>query len=188
MIAPPPLDLNLATRPLRNRRPFKALASALVLLIALLTGLTAFVLVKYGGEVSRLKSVSAAASARRDEATRELRRLEADIRRASEAGQARIDIVNAIILRKTFLWTGLFGELERALPGPSYITAMTPSFAPDGSVVLRLRVTSRSLADLMAFINDLAARGFKNILVGGETRSDEGRLIAEIDLRYERAL
>jgi hypothetical protein len=40
----------------------------------------------------------------------------------------------------------------------------------------------------MAFINDLTARGFKNILVGGETRSDEGRLIAEIDLRYERAL
>lgn len=188
MTPPIPLDLNLATRPLRNRRLFKALVSAFVLIIVALAGLTAFVLLKYGGEASRLRAVGAGARATRDEATRELTRLEADIRRASEAGQARVDLVNAIIRRKTFLWTGLFGELERALPGPSYITAMTPSFASDGAVVLHLRVTSRSLDDLMAFINDLTARGFKNILVGGETRSDEGRLIAEIDLRYERAL
>ncbi len=40
----------------------------------------------------------------------------------------------------------------------------------------------------MTFIDNLAARGFKNIQVGDETRSDEGRLIVEIDLRYERAL
>ncbi len=184
----PLLDLNLATRPLRNRRLFKTVTTAFVLLIAVLAGLTVFALLKYGGEASRLGAVSAEARAVQAEADREKRRLDADIRRASDAGRARVDLVNAIILRKTFLWTGLFAEIEKALPGPSYITALTPAFAADGSVAMHIRVTSRSLDDLMAFITNLTARGFKNILVGGETRSDEGRLIAEIDLRYERAL
>jgi len=184
----PPLNLNLATRPLRNRRLFKTIVAALVLLVAVLAGLTAFVLLKYGGEASRLRVVSAEARAVREKADLEKRRLDADIRRASDAGLARVDLVNAIILRKTFLWTGLFAEIEKALPGPSYITALTPAFAADGTVAMHLRVTSRSLDDLMAFITNLTARGFKNILVGGETRSEEGRLIAEIDLRYERAL
>jgi len=48
----PPLNLNLATRPLRNRRLFKTIVAALVLLVAVLAGLTAFVLLKYGGEAS----------------------------------------------------------------------------------------------------------------------------------------
>ncbi|MCK7478608.1 MAG: hypothetical protein M0C28_15420 [Candidatus Moduliflexus flocculans] len=34
---------------------------------------------------------------------------------------------------------------------------------------MSLRVTSRSLEDLLAFINNLTARGFKDIQVFGET-------------------
>lgn len=183
-----PLNLNLATRPLRNRRLFKVVVAVLALVFAVFAALTAFVWLKYGGAASRLKGVSAEARDVRAEADLEVRRLEADIRRASDAGRARVDLVNAIILKKTFLWTGLLTELEKALPGPSYITALSPSFAPDGSMAMHIRVTSRGLDDLTAFITNLTARGFKNILVGGETRDSDGRLIAEIDLRYERAL
>jgi hypothetical protein len=49
-------------------------------------------------------------------------------------------------------------------------------------------VTSRSLEDLLAFINSLTARGFKDIQVFGETRSEDGRLITEISLTHERPL
>ncbi len=188
MMNPPLLDLNLATRPLRNRRLFKAVARALVLLIVLLAGLSAFVMLKFGGQASRLRAASAEARATQAEADREQKRLEADIKRASDAGRTRVDLVNGIILRKAFLWTDLFTEIERALPGPSYITALSPSFSPDGSVAMHVRVTSRSLEDLAAFITNLTARGFKNIQVGGETRDVDGRLIAEMDMRYERAL
>jgi hypothetical protein len=186
MTGMPPLDLNLATRPLRNRRLYKALAGGLVLLIAVLAGLSAFVFLKYGGEAGRLKAASAAAKAVQDEARNEQKRLAADIRKAENAGRERVELVNGIILKKTFLWTALFSELEQALPGPSYITGLTPTFLADGSVAMHIRVTSRSLDEFMAFIDNLAARGFKNIQVGDETRSDEGRLIMEIDLKYER--
>ncbi len=183
-----PLNLNLATRPLRNRRLFKAAVAVLLLVFTVFAGLIAYVWLKYGGEASRIKAVSAEARNAQAEADQETRRLEADIRRASAAGQARVDLVNAIILKKTFLWTGLLTELEKALPGPSYITTLNPALLADGSVAMHLRVTMSGRDDLTAFITNLTARGFKNIQLAGETRASDGRLITEIDLRYERAL
>ena len=182
------LNLNLATRPLRNRRLYTAAVRALAVLILLLAVASTFVVLKYGGEASRLKSSSDETRKLQSEAAREEKRLTGDIRRQERLGQARVDLVNGIILRKTFLWTALLSELEKALPGPSYITALSPSFTLDGAVTMHMRVTSRSLDDLLAFITDLTARGFKNIQVFGETRSEEGRLITEISLTYERAL
>jgi hypothetical protein len=122
------------------------------------------------------------------DASREEKRLTADIKKEEKLSRARVDLVNSIILRKTFSWTGLLTEMEKALPGPSYITALTPSFTPEGTVALQMRVTSRSLEDLLAFINALTGRGFKDVKVGGEQRSEDGRLLSEISATYERPL
>jgi Tfp pilus assembly protein PilN len=188
MTTPPPLNLNLATRPLRNRRLFKTAVWALAGLMTVCAGLSAWVVLKYGGQARGFKAAGAEARRLQDEALREKRRLDADIKRAEDQSRLKVGLVNAVILKKSFRWTALFAELEKALPGPSFITALTPAFTADGSVALHLRVTSRSLDDLSSFITALTAGGFKDIKVGGEQRSEDGRLIAEIDLRYERAL
>ena len=183
-----PLNLNLATRPLRNRRLYAAAVRVLAVLLVLLAGLSAFILLKYGGEASRLKAASAETRRLQTEAARDERRLTADIGREEKISRDRVDLVNLLIRRKMFSWTGLLSELEKALPGPSYITALSPAFTPEGAVALQMRVTSRSLDDLLAFLNNLGAGGFKNIKAGGEQRSDDGRLIAEISATYERPL
>lgn len=184
----PLLNLNLATRPLRNRRLYKAIVWSLAAAMALCAGLSVFVVLKYGGRDRRIKAAGAEAQRLQDGALSEERRLDADIRRAEAQSRTRVDLVNGIILKKSFRWTALFAELEQALPGPSFITSLSPAFTADGSVAMYLRVTSRSLDDLSSFITNLTARGFKNIKVGGTQRSDDGRIIAEIDLKYERAL
>jgi Tfp pilus assembly protein PilN len=184
----PPLNLNLATRPLRNRRLFQNAVRVMAALVILLAGLAAFVVLKYGGEASRLKSAIAGTTRVQAEAQREEKRLKADIEREEKLSRTRVELVNGIIGKKMFSWTGLLSDLERALPGPSYITALTPSFTPAGAVALQMRVTSRSLEDLMAFITALTARGFKRIEVGGEQRSEDGRLLSEITATYERPL
>jgi hypothetical protein len=188
MTTTPALDLNLATRPLRNRRLYRTVAWALAGLMAVCVALGAWVVLKYGGQARRFKAVGAAARRLQDEALRETQRLNADIQRAEGQSRLKVDLVNAVILKKSFRWTALLAELEKALPGPSFITALTPAFTADGSMAMRLRVTSRRLEDLSAFITALTAGGFKDIKVSGEQRSEDGRLIAEIDLRYERAL
>ncbi len=184
----PALNLNLATRPLRNRRLFTTAVRVLAGLFVLLAGLAAFALLKYGGEGARLKAANAETRRVQAEAAREQARLTADIDREEKLSRGRVDLVNLLIQRKMFSWTGLLTELEKALPGPSYITALTPSFTPEGALALQMRVTSRSLDDLLAFLDNLGAGGFKNIKAGGDQRGEDGRLIAEISATYERPL
>jgi len=182
------LNLNLATKPRRNRRLFAALARTFGFLLVVLAALSVVVVVKYGGESARLRAEIAGKQRLQEEVRREEKRLTADIDKVEGLSRTRVDLVNGIIMKKTFLWTALFSELEKALPGPSYITSLSPGFTNEGAVAIRLRVTSRSLDDLLALIDNLSARGFKGIQVGGETRNEEGRIIAEISLTYERSL
>ncbi|RPJ01018.1 MAG: hypothetical protein EHM31_01675 [Candidatus Aminicenantes bacterium] len=184
----PALNLNLATRPLRNRRLYNAAVRVLAGLVVILAGLGVFAVVKYGGEASRIKAASAETRKIQTDAGREEKRLAADIDREEKLSRTRVDLVNGIILRKMFSWTGLLSELEAALPGPSYITALSPSFTPTGAVALQMRVSSRGLDDLTAFITALTARGFKNIQVGGEQKDAAGRLLSEFSTTYERPL
>lgn len=182
------LNLNLATKPRRNRRLYAALARALGVLLAVLAALSVFVVLKYGGESARQRAEIAGKQRLQGEAQREEKRLAADIDQEERLSRTRVDLVNGIIKKKTFLWTSLFSELEKALPGSSYITSLSPGFTSEGAVALRLRVTSRSLDDLLALIDNLDAQGFKHIQVGGESRNEDGRLITEISLTYEHSL
>lgn len=182
----PALNLNLATRPRRNRRLYLVLSRGLAAFILVLAGLAAFIVLKFGGETTRLEASIAETRRTEDEARREEKRLTADIRAEEKLSRVRIDLVNSIILKKTFSWTKLFSELEAALPGPSFIVALTPGITAEGAVALRLRVTSRDLDDVRALIDNLNARGFKNIQVFADTRADDSRIITEISLTYER--
>ncbi len=184
----PALNLNLATRPVRNRRLYLAAARGLAVLFVVLAGLSAFMVLKDGRALTRLKKDLAETQRAQTEAQRKQRQLTADIDREEKLSRGRIDLVNGIIAKKMFSWTGLLSDLETALPGPSFLMALSPSFTGGGAVALDMRVSSRSLEDLMAFTTALNARGFKNIKVGDEQRGDDGRLLSEISATYERPL
>jgi len=184
----PVLNLNLATRPLRNRRLYRAALGGLTVLLVAFAGLAAFIVVKYGGENGRLKAAMAVTAKDRDKASAEEKRLRADITREEKIGRARVDLVNEIIQKKMFSWTGFLTALEESLPGPSAITALAPSFTSGGAIGVQMRVTSRSQEDLLAFITALMAHGFKDPRVGGVQKDEASRLIAEITATYERPL
>jgi Tfp pilus assembly protein PilN len=182
------LNLNLATKPRRNLRLYAALTRALGFLLAVLAALSVYVVLKYGGESARLRAEIASNQGLQEAVQREEKRLTADVDKEERLSRTRVDLVNDIIMKKTFLWTALFSELEKALPGSSYITSLNPGFTADGAITMQMRVTSRSLDDLLALIDNLVAQGFKHIKPSGEFRNEDGRLITEISLTYERAL
>lgn len=182
------LNLNLASRPKRNRRLYAALTGLLAVLLVGLAAGAAFIVMKYGGEAARIKAAAAVSQKTQRDAEREEKRLTADVRKQERLNRTLVDLVNGVILRKTFSWPSLFSEFEKALPGSSFITSFSPGFTPDGALALRLRVTSRSRDDQSAFLAGLLAQGFKDIQVIVESRSDDGRLITEITLSYEHSL
>jgi Tfp pilus assembly protein PilN len=181
------LLLNLATRPVRNRRFYLLARAVLAAACAVLLGLTAFTMVKYGLQLGRLNVSLADASNRHDAAAKEQMRLQAEVRREKQAQQAAVDVVNRIIYQKSFSWTGYFSELEASLPDSVYITSLSPNFSGERTVTLKVKVVSAGLDDLLAFLNNLNARKF-TYRFESESREEEGQLVSDISLSYERVI
>ncbi|MGD1009262.1 MAG: hypothetical protein ABR951_03820 [Candidatus Aminicenantales bacterium] len=179
------LYLNLASRPARNRSFYLLSRNVLTVAIVLLLGLSAFAAVRYGRRTARLKASLAETGQIVDAAGQEERRLSADADSVKKAGREKADLINSIILQKSFSWTGFLSQLEAALPDSLYITSLVPNFSGDRTFILRIKVVSRGLDDLLTFLNNLNARKFK-YRFESESREDEGRLVSEISLTYER--
>jgi Tfp pilus assembly protein PilN len=183
-----PLELNLATRPVRNRRFFRLLRSVLAVLLLASAGLIVYALLAYGAQSARLRASRSELESLVRDAQRERTRLVSDIQKVEKATTPRVNLVNSIILRKCFSWTAFLSELEAALPASSFLTALSPEFKGERALGVRMRVVSNGLDDLIALIDNLSDRGFEGIQVSGESRSVEGRLITEISLSYEQDL
>jgi hypothetical protein len=95
-------------------------------------------------------------------------------------------LVNGIILRKSFSWLKLLGNLETALPDSSYIVSLAPRLLDDSKMQVKFRVISRNLDHLLKLINNLNSLEFNNIRIENEEINDKGWLLSEISLSYER--
>lgn len=182
------INLNLASHPLRNRRPFFFLAGSLALGILVLTFLCGFFFFRYyvkGRSVrASLTKIEASILSARREQTASF----AKSREASKRDKAIVDLVNSAILKKTFSWTELFTLLETSLPDSSYILSLDPTLVKDTAVQFRFKVVSRNLDDLVAFFNNLETQKFGQIRVESEERNERGQLVSEITMTYERII
>lgn len=179
--------VNLASRPLRNRRFFAAVLgvpAAAFVCVALICGLTVL-------KARRSETAARADLARVERASADARK-EKDARSGEAAALAAklketVDAANGILLRKSFSLVEVFNRLEDALPAGSYIAGMAPLEPGDGRIEIRFRVVSSGLADLLALVQRLGEQGFKNISVKNEATIDN-RLVSEIAFSHERAL
>ncbi len=182
------LLLNLASRPARNRRFYLWARGFLILFITACVILTGYFHVRFGKERSRLRNLSSDTEHLIREAETEEGRLTAEIQNAERSGRLTVDLINSIIYQKSFSWTGFLSLLESALPDSSFITALSPDYASERTIGLKIEAVSRNLDDLVLLINNLTAEGFKGIRVESETRDGRGRLVSEISLTYERTI
>ncbi len=188
MKAIPVLHLNLATRPTRNRRFYRFARNGLMILIVVFIGLAAWTVVRTGIRDAGVRSEIAAVEKTLDASRREERTHTQATEKLRKVDLPRVNLVNEVILRKTFSWTSFLTEFENALPEASYITAFTPRFSGPSTVSITAKVVSRNLDDLLALINALNARNFKVAQLNSEARTDSGQLVSEMNLTYERPL
>ncbi|MDH4196810.1 MAG: hypothetical protein OEW05_05330 [Candidatus Aminicenantes bacterium] len=178
--------LNLSSQPVRNRRFFR-LAFGLLLGACLVAFVAAgWLWVRYAGGAQRARAETADLRLGTRTAREETRQLTRVVRNAERALESTVNLVNDAILRKRFSWTGLLSDLEASLPGRSYITSLTPGFAGEGSVALKIVLVSSGLDDLMVFWKNLDPKKFSLFRIDNETPSPQGQLVSEISVRYER--
>jgi Tfp pilus assembly protein PilN len=182
------LTLNLATRPLRNRRLFLLLGGALAAVFLVIALLAVFLFLRF---TLKKHSVQVRLS-KAEETTRtsqsEQKKIDVRVKEVALKDQGVIETINSIIMRKSFSWTDFLSKLEECLPDSSYILSLAPSLVDDTRIQFRFRVVSRDLNDLLALINKLQELKFSQPRVETEERDDRGQLTSDISVSYERVI
>ena len=181
-----PLRLNLATRPVRNRRIFQWTAGALAAGFAVSAAAGGFLFVRFKVEGRRARREAA----RLMDGTREAQSKALVL--ARETGNAErdlggdVDVLNAAIRRKVFSWTRLLGEIEAALPAESVLLSFQPGQADERGLALKIDVASANLQGLLAFLRSLEGGRFSTIRMENESPGAGGRLVSSLTLRYDQ--
>ncbi len=180
------LNVNLATRPLRNRRLFFLLGGLLGLAF-LVTSLVAVVIFfQFSLKISTTRDGLRKADASIRAAQTEQKRLAARVKEAVGKDQDIIDTINGVILKKSFSWTDFLSKVEECLPDSSYILSLAIPQIDNTRIQFRIRVVSRDLEDFLALINSLLKLNFNQPRLESEERNDRGQLVSEISVTYER--
>lgn len=180
------LNVNLSSQPLRNRRLFYLLFSAAVTAFVLVSFLAGAIFVKYKKEADRARSSLGKVGQLIAIAQKEEKEFEAGSLQESKKYKEKVDLINGIVLRKSFSWIEFLSNLENSLPEASYIVSLAPTLTEDSRIELRFKVVSQNLLDLLKFVNNLNALKFKQIRFLSETKNETGQILSEISLSYER--
>jgi len=182
------VHLNLATHPLKNRRFFFLLfgvLTTLILVILLTGGLTFW---KYSSKNRNFRNNSAQIEMMINDAKREELRLSAQIEDASQKYQGKVDLLNSLILKKSFSWVEFFSALEESLPASCYIESMAPTLMENNQMEVKLKIAAPNLDELLKLNRNLYKKNFSDIRIISEAINETGLLTAEITLFYERTL
>lgn len=182
------MSLNLASNPLKNRRFFFTCLVVSMVFIVILLAWGGYLYSKYSVEVKQINTTIDRLSALTQENLREQTRYQTQIEAAKKEYQVKVDYMNNIIVKKSFPWLDLLASLEQSLPETCYIVSMTPNIDKDNWLTLRFEVVSPSINDLLEFITNLQKLNLDQITLSSEDRNDEGLLLTEVNLRYERTI
>ena len=179
------LSLNLASNPLRNKRLFNLLFCTGVLIILIVSYFAGNIFFTYKVKKRDLKAKVTDIEQKMITAQRKEREYTTKVEAESKGYMGTVDLINGIILRKSFSWLNFLANLENSLPNSSYIVSLAPRIMNDSSMEVKFRVVSQNLQDLLKLINNLIALKFKP-RVEGESRDQRGLIISDISLRYDR--
>ncbi|MFB0565580.1 MAG: hypothetical protein ACETWK_07875 [Candidatus Aminicenantaceae bacterium] len=180
------LSVNLASNPLQNRRFYYLLTgfTGIILILVVIVAINIFI--NYRLKNRDVKESIANTEQKIRIAQRKEREFTDSITEAAKRYKGQVDLINGIILRKSFSWVKVFTNLEKSLPDSSYIVSLSPNLISDSIMEMRFKVVSQNLNDLLRFINNLKALKFNKIRVESENRDERGLLLSEISLSYER--
>ncbi len=180
--------LNFATHPLKNRRFFFLLAGILGVLFLTTAVLGIYTFWTYSKKNKNISDNKAQIEQIITNAKREELRLSAQIKDVSQIYQAKIDMLNTLILKKSFSWEEFLSALEEALPASCYIESLAPTLQENNQMEVRLKIASPNLDELLKLNKNLYEKNFNGIRIISEAVNETGLLIAEITLVYERTV
>ena len=180
----PRLPINLASRPIRNRRLFHALCGVMIALFLVFGGGAGYLLVHSTLRARRDERASAEIERRIQVIDRERGQktaLEASLKKKDAELVARI---NEVIARKNFSWVDFFSRLENALPPRAQVESFNSLELTGTRLRVLMKLSSPGLPGLLLFVENLNKADFQDVTVRNETTGG-GRLISEVGFVYD---
>ena len=182
------VHLNLASNPLKNRRFFFLLTGILTILVLTISINGVYAFWKYSSRNKSYRDNNAQIDKMIYDAKREELRLSTLIENASQDYQRRVDLINTLILKKSFSWIEFLSALEDSLPASCYIESLAPTLKENSQMEVRLKIVAPNLDELLSLNQNLYNESFTGIRIISETIDETGHLIAEITVTYERTI
>ncbi len=147
------IELNLASRGVKNQRRFYVLAgtAVAVLLVAAVIQAGWWFRDWYSGRGLAQRIEALRADVSRSEAER--RRLEQQLQQPqSRDVMARAYFLNSLILQKSVSWTQIFMDLEKLVPDRVQVVSITPAVLDNNLIRLDMNVSGESLEKILEFM------------------------------------
>jgi Tfp pilus assembly protein PilN len=155
----------------------------LTVLLAVHSG---FTLSKYGSRNEETRVFLSKLEQRMEKVKQEQSRLTSLIEKEAKTRQPKIDLINSVILKKSFSWSDFLSDLEELLPDSCYILSLAPVPGEDQKIEVSMSVATPTLNELLVFIDRLIKRNYSGVRTRGETRTENGYLLVRISFAYER--
>jgi len=149
-------DLNLSTRPFK---PYRAANFGLLTLLLILLTVSAGQVLSY----QQYSSLAAASRQEEQEVRADTDMVTAAVQKLNEkmtSGNAtsklsEVELLNRILIRKSFSWTRVFASLEKALPENVRLLSLRPFLDEQEKIGLTMDVRGRTLGDATEFLRTL---------------------------------
>jgi len=167
-------DLNLSTRPFK---PYRAASFGLFVLLLVLIAVSVGQVLNY----QHFSSEAAASRQEEQEVRADTDRLAADVQKLNAkmtsgnatAKLSEVELLNQLLLRKSFSWTAVFANLEKVMPEDVRLLSLRPFLAEDGRIGLIMEIRGRSLLDANAFLRTLEdSEIFSDVTLAFQERKD----------------
>ncbi len=150
------VEINLATRPYEDVAEFYRTWGMLVLAVALITVVLAWLTLSsvvsartVGQQTAKLRRQIAQLDQQKQHAAELLNRPE------NRETRDRSRFLNQLIARKAFSWTQVFADLERIVPAHVHVLAITPGITDDNQIQVAMRVEAESREQSIELIRRL---------------------------------
>jgi len=168
------LRLNLATKPLENKRPFLALTGTLGAL-----GVLLLLLLSHGAfkswRANRDLRLEIAHREAEIQAYKQKQAALQDYFRSAQAQQVldRAAFLNSLIGERSFPWTKIFMDLEKTLPAGVRVVNIAPTLR-NGKAVVQITVGAATDESKIKFLEELEkSPAFSNVQVQEERHSEQ---------------
>lgn len=139
------IDINLATQPYEDSRPFWTYWGAGLALLALMTLLLGYMAVSGFLQASRERSRIAGLQKEIAAYDQEKSRAETMLNQPeNRVVRDRSRFLNDLFQRKAFSWTKVFEDLERVMPAHLHVVSIHPDMSKDNNLEIKLVVAGES--------------------------------------------